>query len=192
MCTCTAKTTVSVVLLCFALLWYIIISYWNYTFTDVLQCCFTGTGPVLSFPGASERILQNPWMQPVHTKIHESAAHRVLRTQLDMSTARRRLKSPRSLPGTSTHPTMVTLDNIMVMNKWLTSFSFHDNQPPYSWDKAISNSWNSKVKVMGVFKGQAHTVGPILFPFHFTSIGPTIIETQLFRNFTLIHPWSRS
>ena len=31
-----------------------------------------------------------------------------LLSQLDMSTARRRLKSPKSLYGTSTHPTMVT------------------------------------------------------------------------------------
>ena len=38
--------------------------------------------------------------------------------QLDTSTARRRLKSPRSLSGTSAHPTMVTLlvVNTMVMN----------------------------------------------------------------------------
>ena len=33
-----------------------------------------------------------------------------------MSTARRRLKSPQSLSGTSAHPTRVTLVNIMVMN----------------------------------------------------------------------------
>ena len=50
--------------------------------------------------------------------------------QLDMSMARQHLKSPRSLPGTSAHPTMVTLVNIMVMNGWLTSFLFHVNQPP--------------------------------------------------------------
>ena len=40
-------------------------------------------------------------------------------TELDMSTARRRLKSPQSpwsLSGTSAHPTMVRLVNIMVMN----------------------------------------------------------------------------
>ena len=40
--------------------------------------------------------------------------------KLDMSTARRRLKSPQSLSGTSAH--MVRLVNIMVMNGWLTSF----------------------------------------------------------------------
>ena len=60
--------------------------------------------------------------------------------KLDMLTARRRLKSPRSLSGTSTHPTMVTLVNIMVMNGWPRSFSFHVNRPPHSWDKAISDS----------------------------------------------------
>ena len=57
-----------------------------------------------------------------------------------MSTARRHLKSPRSLFGTSAHPSMVTLVNIMVMNGWLTSFSFHVNRPSHSWDKAISDS----------------------------------------------------
>ena len=59
--------------------------------------------------------------------------------KLDMLTARRRLKSPQSLSGTSAHPTMVTLVNIMVMNGWLTSFLFHVNQPSHSWDKAISD-----------------------------------------------------
>ena len=40
----------------------------------------------------------------------------------------------RSLSGTSAHSTMVTLVNIMVMNGWLTSFSFHVNRPSHSWD----------------------------------------------------------
>ena len=62
-------------------------------------------------------------------------------TKLDMSTARQRLKSPQSLSGTSTHPTMVTLVNIMVKNEWLTSFSFHVNRLSHSWDKAISDSY---------------------------------------------------
>ena len=57
-----------------------------------------------------------------------------------MSTAHRHLKSPRSLSGTSAHPTMVTLTNIMVRNGWLTSFSFHVNQPSHSWVKTISDS----------------------------------------------------
>ena len=60
--------------------------------------------------------------------------------QLDMSMARRRLKSPQSLSGTSAHPTMVRLVNIMVMNVGLTSFSFHVNRPSQSWDEAISDS----------------------------------------------------
>ena len=45
-----------------------------------------------------------------------------LNKKLDMSMARRRLKSPRSLSGTSAHPTMVTQVNVMVMNGWLTFF----------------------------------------------------------------------
>ena len=57
-----------------------------------------------------------------------------------MSTARRRLKSHRSLSGTSAHPTMVTQVNIMVMNAWLASFSFIVNRLPHSWDKAVSDS----------------------------------------------------
>ena len=46
----------------------------------------------------------------------------ITKIKLDMSTARRRLKSPRSLSGTSAHPTMVTQVNVMVMNGWLTCF----------------------------------------------------------------------
>ena len=77
-----------------------------------------------------------------------------------MLTARRRLKSLRSLSG---HHTMVTLVNIMVMNGWLTSFSF--NRPSHSWDKAISDPdlETPKVKVMGVVKGQGHTVDPVSY-----------------------------
>ena len=55
-----------------------------------------------------------------------------------MSTAYQRLKSPPSLSWTSTHTTMVTLVNIMVMNGWLASFSFHVNRLSHSWDKDIS------------------------------------------------------
>ena len=53
-------------------------------------------------------------------------------TKLDMSMARQRLKSLRSLSGTSAHLTMVTQVNIMVMNGWLTSFWFIINRPPHS------------------------------------------------------------
>ena len=119
--------------------------------------------------------------------------------KLDMSTARRRLKSPQSPSGTSPHPTMVTLVNIMVMNGWLASFSFHVNWPSHSWDKAISDSdleispprsrswvWsNSKV----IQLAQYHINS---LRFHFTSIRPTIPEKKLFRNLTLKHPRSRS
>ena len=114
-----------------------------------------------------------------------------------MSTAHRRLKSPQSLSGTSAHLTMVTQVDIMVMNGWLTSFSFIVNRPPHSWDKAISDSdletpmsrsrvW-SKGKV--IQSAQYHN-NPL--PFHFTSIRPTIPEIELFRNLTLKHPRSRS
>ena len=99
--------------------------------------------------------------------------------KLDMSTARQHLKSPRSLSGTSAHPTMVTQVNIMVMIGWLTSFSFIVNWSPHSWDKAISDSdletprsrswvW-SKGKV--IQSAQYH-IDSLLF--HFTSIRPTI------------------
>ena len=93
--------------------------------------------------------------------------------KLDMSTAGRRLKLPRSLSGTSAHPTMVTLVNIMVMNGWLKSFhsmSFGPPPPPpflrYSYFRLWP--WNSKVKVMGVVKGQYQTVSYQLtiFSFH--------------------------
>ena len=101
--------------------------------------------------------------------------------KLDMSIARWRLKSPRWLSGTSAHPTKVTLVNVMVMNGWLTSFSFHVNRPPPSCDKAISDydletprsrSWvRSKVKVT------YHIQYPTdALPFRFTAIGPTISE----------------
>ena len=119
--------------------------------------------------------------------------------QLDMSTARQRLKSPQSLSGTSSHPTMVTLVNIMVMNGWLTSFLFHVNRPSHSWDKAISDSdleistprsrswvW-SKGKVIQPAQYHINSLR-----FHFTLIRPTIPEEELFRNLTLKHQRSRS
>ena len=125
--------------------------------------------------------------------------HQWSHNEPDMSTARWRLKSPQSLSGISAHPTMVTLVNIMVMNGWLASFSFHVNRPSQSWDQAISDSdleistprsrswvW-SKGKV--IQPARYHINSP---RFHFTSIRPTIPEIQLFRNLTLKHPRSRS
>ena len=101
-----------------------------------------------------------------------------------MSTAHRRLKSPQSLSGTSAHPTMVTLVNIMVMNGWLTYFSFYVNRPYHSWDKAVSDfelelstpgsrSWVwSKGKIIQSAQYRINSLR-----FHFTSIGPTIPES---------------
>ena len=100
-----------------------------------------------------------------------------------------------SLSGTSVHPTMVTLVNIMVMNWWPTSFSSHVNQPAHSWDKAnsdsdleistpMSRSWVwSKGNV--IQSAQYHINS---LRFHFTSIP----EIELFRNLTLKHKKSRS
>ena len=122
-----------------------------------------------------------------------------IQPELDMLTARRPLKSPQSLSGTSAHPTKVTLINIMVMNGWLTSFLFHVDRSSHSWDKAISDSYLeistprsrswvwSKGKVLQ--SAQYHINSPW---FHFTSIRPTIPEIELFRNLTLKHPRSRS
>ena len=104
--------------------------------------------------------------------------------------------TPMSLSSTSAHPTMVTLVNIMVMNRWLTSFSFNINQPSHSWDTAISNSdietprsrswiW-SKCKVVQLAQYPIYSL-----PFHFTSIRSTIPEIQLFGHLTLKHPRSR-
>ena len=118
-----------------------------------------------------------------------------------MWTARRCLKSLRSLSGTSAYPTMVTLVNNMVMNGWLTSVSFHVNLPSHSWDKAIwdsdlenprSKSWVwSKGKVIQVAQYPINSLSC-----QFTSIKLTIPEIQLFRNLTLNHPrswsWMRS
>ena len=113
--------------------------------------------------------------------------------KIDMSTARRRLKSPQSLPGTSAHPTMVTLVNNMVMNGWLTSFSFHVNRPSNSWDKAISDfdleistsgsrSWVwSKGKVIQSAQYDINSLH-----FHFTSIGQKFLRYSYFE----IWPWN--
>ena len=63
-----------------------------------------------------------------------SLAKLINKWQLDMSTARRRLKFRKS-----SRPTVATLVNIMVMNWWLASFLFHVNQPSHCSDKAISD-----------------------------------------------------
>ena len=88
-------------------------------------------------------------------------------------------------------------ENIMVMNGWLTPFSFHVNWPPHSWDKAISDSdleaprSRSWVWSQGkVIQSDQYPINSL--PLHFTSTRPTIPEIQLFRNLTLKHPRSRS
>ena len=78
---------------------------------------------------------------------------------------------------------LVTMQYI-VMNGWFTSFSFHVNRPPHSWDKAISDfeletprsrSWMwSKGKV--IQSAQYHINS---LPFHFTSIIPSIPDTAI-------------
>ena len=116
-----------------------------------------------------------------------------------MWTARWHLKSPQSPSGTSAHPNMVTLVNIMVMNGWLTSFSFHVNRPSHFWDKAISE-FDLEISIPGsrswvwsndkVIQSAKYHINSIRF--HFTSIRPTIPGIELFRNLTMKHPRSRS
>ena len=117
--------------------------------------------------------------------------------KLDMSTARRRLKSPQSLYGTSTHPTIVTHRS----QSWSWMI---DSQPFLSMSISASTpipqiklfrTLNYKVKVMGVGKGQDHTVSPAsnwfaLFLFHINHI--TTPHIQLFWNLTLKNQRSSS
>ena len=119
------------------------------------------------------------------------------KSKLDMLRARRHLKSPRSLSGPSAHPTMVTLVNIMVMNGWLRSFSFHVNRPPHSWGNAISDSDLETPRSMSWLWSEGKIIQSAQYhinslPFHFTPIRPTIPEIELFRNLTSEHPRSRS
>ena len=88
-----------------------------------------------------------------------------------MSTTRRCLKSPRSLSGTSAHPTMVTRANIMARDGCLTSFSFHVNQRSHSWDKAISDS------------GQSRIVNPVSYLFASFSFHINLANNSWYRYF---------
>ena len=71
-----------------------------------------------------------------------------------MSTARRRMKSPQSLFGTSANPTMVTLVN---------PISFHVNRPSHSWDKVFPDSdleiSTPRSRSWVWSKGQGHAIG---------------------------------
>ena len=131
-----------------------------------------------------------------------------------MSTARRRVKSPRSLSGTSAHPTMVTQVNIMnyyplfrvrswntgmrcmsfyilmVMNGWLTSFSSLSIGRPIPEIKLFQT-------LILKLQGQGHGCGqrarsynrPSIILTHFLFIS---YDSDQFRNLTLKHPRSRS
>ena len=115
--------------------------------------------------------------------------------KLDMSTTRRRLKSPRSLSSTFAHLTMVTLVNIIGTNEWLTSFTFRVNRPSHSRDKVISDSDHETPRSRSWMWSKCKVIqsAKYLLPrFLFVSIRPTITEIQLFRNLTLRHPRSRS
>ena len=72
-------------------------------------------------------------------------------------------KSPQSLPGASTHSTMVTQRSMSW--SWIDNshpLSYYINLPSHSRDQAISNfdHKNFKVKIMGVVKGHGHVVSP--------------------------------
>ena len=114
-----------------------------------------------------------------------------------MSTARRRLKSPQLLSGTSAHHGSISWS---WMDDWHHFCSMSIGRPiPETWDKAISDSdlqistprsrswaWsNGKV----IQSAQYHINSP---RFHFTSIRPTIPEIKLFQNLTLKQLRSRS
>ena len=108
-----------------------------------------------------------------------------------MSTARRRLKSPRSLSGTSAHPTMVTPVNIIVMNGWLRSFSFHVNRPPHSWDKAISDSDLETPRSWVWSNLQGHTIGPVSYILtHIRFISHQSDQQFLRYSYFEIWPWN--
>ena len=111
--------------------------------------------------------------------------------ELDMSTARRRLKSPRSLSGTSTHPTMVTLVNIMIMNGWLTPFSFHVNRPPHSWEKSISDIDLEIPRSMSwVWSGARSYSRPSIILTHFLFVSHQSNQQFLRYSYFEIWPWN--
>ena len=108
-----------------------------------------------------------------------------------MSTACQRLKSPRSLSGTSAHPTMVTLVNIMVMNGWLTSFSFHVIRPPHFWAKAIVDSdLKTPRSRTGCGQGARSYSRPSIISTHFLFISVQSDQQFLRYNYFEIWPWN--
>ena len=110
-------------------------------------------------------------------------------------------KSPRSLSCTSAHPAMVTLVNIMAINRWFPFFSFHVNRSSHSWKRAISDSDLETPRSRSRSRSWVWSKGRVIYSaqypinslhFHFASIRPTIPETQPHRNLTLKHPMWRS
>ena len=110
--------------------------------------------------------------------------------QLDVLTTRRHLKSLWSLSGTSAHPTMVTLVNIMIMIGCLRSFSFHINQPPHYWDKAISDSLKLQGQGLGCGQRARSYNQPSIISTHFLFISHQ--KDRATSKFDLRHPRSRS
>ena len=141
----------------------------------------------------------NWWQNQVPGLPHHRDANDSFFWKLDESTARRQLKSPRSLSGRSIHLTLVT--------KWSWSWMTYCHPicamsigPPllrYSYFKIWP--WVSMVKVMCVVKGQGHVwpwkfKGQVygqgqtwwsylrpwssidMFAFHFVAIGPFLAE----------------
>ena len=93
---------------------------------------------------------------------------------------------PMSLSSTSAHPIMVTLVNIMVMNRWLTSFSFYINQPSHSWDTAISNSDIKTPRSRSLVWSK----WPSILFIHFLSISHQSDQQFLRYSYLDIWPWN--
>ena len=94
-----------------------------------------------------------------------------------MSPTRRLLKSSQSLYSTSTHPTMVTHR----LRSWSWMIDLHPFRfmsisiPQIRLFQTLTLKLNYKVKVMGVVKGQEHTVSPVsnwfaFFLFHINQV----------------------
>ena len=76
--------------------------------------------------------------------------------------ARRLLKPPQSLSGTSAQPTMVTIVNIMAMNRWLTSLLSMSISHPIP-EIRLFQTLTLKLQGQYVVKGQVHTVDPVFY-----------------------------
>ena len=131
----------------------------------IFMCMLVSIGSGHGFVLSNSKPLPDPMLTIILDIIwHYQASMRSLQYQLDESTARRQLKSPRSLSGRSMHLTLVI--------KWSWSWSWMTYCHPlcamsigppilrYSYFKIWP--WKSMVKVMCVVKGQGH-VWPLKF-----------------------------